>query len=78
VKLVVDANTLISGALWAGPPARVISAGLRGDAQIFLSLPILLEVREVLQRAKFIERLAAKRAQADLFITGDNVKARKA
>jgi predicted nucleic acid-binding protein len=43
VKLVVDTNTIISGSLWQGPPARLISAALGGRAQIFLSLPMRLE-----------------------------------
>lgn len=49
VKLVVDTNTIISGSLWQGPPARLISAVLGGQAQMFLSLPLLLELRETLQ-----------------------------
>jgi len=32
---------------------------------MFLSLPILLELREVLQRPKFLERLAAKNESPD-------------
>ena len=68
VKLVVDANTLISGMLWDGPSGRLISAGLRGDSQIFLSLPILLELREVLQRPRFAERLAARGETPDSIV----------
>ena len=60
MKLVVDTNTIISGALWPGPPARLISAGLSGQAQIFLSLPMLLELQETLQRPKFALRLAGR------------------
>jgi uncharacterized protein len=58
VKLVVDTNTIISGSLWQGPPARLISAALGGQAQMFLSLPMLLELQETLQRPKFAQRLA--------------------
>lgn len=58
MKLVIDTNTLVSGSLWQGPPARLVSAALGGKAQIFLSLPLLLELRETLQRPKFAERLA--------------------
>jgi putative PIN family toxin of toxin-antitoxin system len=60
VKLVVDTNTLISGALWQGLSARLLSAALEGKAQLFLSLPILLEFRETLQRPRFARRLAAR------------------
>jgi putative PIN family toxin of toxin-antitoxin system len=60
VKLVVDTNTLISGALWQGPPARLLSAALAGQAQLFLSLPLLLELQETLQHPKFARRLAGR------------------
>ena len=60
MKLVVDTNIIISGALWNGPPARLIAAALGGKAQMFLSLPLLLELREALQHPKLAHRLAAK------------------
>lgn len=60
MKLVVDSNTLISGTLWHGPSARLLSTVLSGQAQIFLSLPLLLEFRETLQRPKFAQRIAAR------------------
>ena len=60
MKRVVDTNTIISGSLWQGPPARLISAALGGQAQMFLSLPMLLELRETLQHPKFAQRLAVR------------------
>ena len=57
MKLVVDTNILISGALWHGPSARLLSAALTGKAQIFLSLPMLLEFKETLQHRRFAQRL---------------------
>lgn len=60
MKLVVDTNILISGSLWDGPPARLVSAGLAGQLQMFLSLPMLLELRETLQRPRFAQRLAGR------------------
>jgi putative PIN family toxin of toxin-antitoxin system len=65
VKLVVDTNTLISGSLWQGPPARLLSAALAGQAQLFLSLPLLLELRETLQHPKFAQRLAGRGETAE-------------
>jgi len=65
VKLVVDTNTLVSGSLWTGTPARLVSAALSGQAKIFLSLPLLLELREILQRPKFAQRLAGRGETAD-------------
>lgn len=60
MKLVVDTNTIISGTLWPGPPARLIAAALGGRAQMFLSLPMLLELQETLQHPKFASRLAGR------------------
>ena len=65
MKLVVDTNTLISGSLWQGPPARLLSAALAGQAQLFLSLPLLLELQETLQHPKFAQRLAGRGETAE-------------
>jgi putative PIN family toxin of toxin-antitoxin system len=53
VRIVPDANVIISATLFGGPPAEVIMRMVVGSAQGFTSLPILEEVREVLQRPKF-------------------------
>jgi uncharacterized protein len=60
VKLVIDTHTLISASLWHGPPARLLTAALGGQAQVFLSLPLLLELQETLQQSKFAPRLAGQ------------------
>jgi len=60
VKLVIDTNTIISGSLWQGPPARLLSTALGGKAKMFLSLSMLLELRETLQRPRFAQRLAGR------------------
>ena len=60
MKLVIDTNTIISGSLWLGPPARLLSAALGGQAEMFLSLAMLFELRETLQRPRFAQRLAAR------------------
>lgn len=59
MKLVIDTNILISGSLWFGPPAELLTSALAGKAGLFLSPPILRELRDVLQRPKFAARLAA-------------------
>ena len=60
MKLVIDTNTIISGSLWQGPPARLLSTALGGKAKMFLSLSMLLELRETLQRPRFAQRLAGR------------------
>jgi uncharacterized protein len=52
-RMVLDSNVIISGFLFGGPPARLLEHALAGSVKCFTSLPILDEVREVLQRAKF-------------------------
>jgi len=52
-RIVVDSNVVISGFLFGGTPARVLGAVVEGKARGFTSLPILDEVRGVLQRPKF-------------------------
>jgi putative PIN family toxin of toxin-antitoxin system len=60
VKLVLDTNTIISGSLWQGPAAHLLSAALGDKARIFFSLPMLLELRETLQRPRFAQRPAGQ------------------
>ncbi len=60
MKLVIDTNTIISGSLWQGPPARLLSTALGGKAKMFLSLSMLLELRKTLQRPRFAQRLAGR------------------
>jgi putative PIN family toxin of toxin-antitoxin system len=52
-RIVLDANVIVSAILFGGPPADVIRRMVDGSAQGFTSMPILDEVREVLQRPKF-------------------------
>jgi len=49
----LDSNVIISGFLFGGPPARLLEHIVKGTIHCFTSLPILDEVREVLQRPKF-------------------------
>ena len=52
-RIVLDSNVIISGVLFGGHPGRLLEHALDGSIQCFLSLPILDEIREVLQRPKF-------------------------
>lgn len=53
LRMVLDSNVIISGFLFGGPPARLLEHAMAGSVECFTSLPILDEVREVLQRPKF-------------------------
>ena len=52
-RVVLDSNVIISGFLFGGPPARLLEYALARQIACFTSLPILDEVRDVLQRPKF-------------------------
>jgi uncharacterized protein len=52
-RVVLDSNVIISGFLFGGPPARLLEHAVAGTIHCFTSLPIMDEVREVLQRPKF-------------------------
>jgi putative PIN family toxin of toxin-antitoxin system len=53
LRVVLDSNVIISGFLFGGPPARLLEYALHDSVQAYTSLPILDEVRDVLQRPKF-------------------------
>ena len=52
-RVVLDSNVIISGFLFGGPPAPLLEHIVNGALHCFTSLPILDEVREVMQRPKF-------------------------
>ena len=52
-RVVLDSNVILSGFLFGGHPGRLLEHALDGSIQCFASLPILDEIREVLQRPKF-------------------------
>lgn len=56
-RLVLDTNTVVSGFLWSGSPARVVQACLEGKFQPIASEHMLDELADVLRREKFEPRL---------------------
>lgn len=53
LRIVLDSNVVISGFLFGGPPARLLAIAVDGSVRCFTSMPILDEIRDVLQRPKF-------------------------
>ena len=49
MRIVLDANVLVSGVFWAGPPYRVLSLWAHERVQVLASEPILQEYAEVLR-----------------------------
>jgi uncharacterized protein len=60
VKIVADTNTLVSGFLWDGTPAKLVAAAFSGRARLFASAELLLELQEILRRPKFGRRFLAR------------------
>ena len=60
VKIVADTNTLVSGFLWDGPSAQLVTAAMTGRVRLCSSTALLLELEEVLQRPKFAARFLAR------------------
>ena len=56
VKLVVDTNLLVSGTLWSGSPARLVTAVLSAPGTLCLSAEIVMELGGVLGRGEFAGR----------------------
>lgn len=60
MRLVLDTNTALSGLLWNGPPSRLIEAGEAGKVDLFSSVGLLTELRNVLSREKFAQPLVRR------------------
>ncbi len=50
IKAVFDTNILISSIFWRGPPYRLMKKVINGEVLLFISLPIVKEVKKVLLR----------------------------
>jgi len=51
--VVLDTNVIISAFLFGGPPKRILEHAICGAIEMAISLDILREVQEVLNRPKF-------------------------
>jgi uncharacterized protein len=60
VKAVVDTNTLISGLLWHGNPARVLDAVLDNRLELCLTDELLEELGDVLRRPRLAKQVAQR------------------
>ena len=65
MRVVVDTNVLIAGALWSGPPHHIIELAETGKIVLCATAPMLDELRGVLKRRKFSGRLRTLRTTPD-------------
>ncbi|MEN9491536.1 MAG: hypothetical protein RJA63_1985 [Pseudomonadota bacterium] len=70
LRLVLDTNTVLSGLLWGGIPARLISAARAKEITLHCSAPLMDELRGVIQREKFAKGLAARGVTAEDLCNG--------
>jgi len=70
MRTVADTNVVVSGLLWRGPSRQLLDAARQGRVELFTSGALLDELEEVLQREKFLTRLAAAQVQAHDLVTG--------
>jgi putative PIN family toxin of toxin-antitoxin system len=70
VKLVVDTNVLLSGAIWTGRTSRFVDALLVGKATLCLSPSVLSELETVLVREKFCVRLKQRGRTSQEIVSG--------
>lgn len=64
MRLVLDANTVVSGLLWHGTPGKLIEAAQAKTISLYTSAPLLAELNGVLLRRKFAGQLEARALQA--------------
>jgi putative PIN family toxin of toxin-antitoxin system len=57
MKIVPDTNIIVSGLLWKGAPYNVLTLAQTGEITLYTSPALLAELRDVLDRPKFVARL---------------------
>ena len=57
MRIVLDVNVWISGLLWRGVPGRIFDLAEERQIAIFISEPILKDVKEILGRNKLRARI---------------------
>ncbi len=58
-RVVLDTNVYISALLWTGVPHRLLRLAEAGDITLVTTPAIMEELREVLERPKFMPRIRA-------------------
>jgi putative PIN family toxin of toxin-antitoxin system len=68
VRLVLDTNVVVSALLWDGGPRKLLSAGRRGEVELYSSAQLLRELTDVLSRPKFHSKIAASQLSVDQIV----------
>ncbi len=70
MRLVLDTNAAVSGLLWHGNPGKLIDAAHAALVTLHTSAPLLVKLRDVLHREKFVKPLAARGLSATEIFEG--------
>ena len=65
MRVVLDTNVVASGFLWGGVPRQLLQAARENQLQLFTSTTLLLELTDILGRAKFARKLVAAQLSVD-------------
>lgn len=69
MRAVLDTNVVVSALLWGGTPDRLIQAAIDGALELATSPALIEELRAVLVRPPFAQRLTQQRVRAEQAIS---------
>lgn len=70
MRVVLDTSVWISALLWLGLPHRILQLAYEGRITIYMTLPLLQELSEVLARPKFAPLLLRRKTSVSEIILG--------
>ena len=65
MRAVLDTNVVASALLWGGTPRQLLTAAREKRVRLFTSTTLLLELTDILGRAKFARKIAAAQLSLD-------------
>ena len=68
MRVVLDTNVVASGFLWGGVPRQLLQAAREKRLHLFTSTTLLLELTDILGRAKFARKLAVAQLSIDRLV----------
>ena len=66
--IVLDTNIVVSRFLWGGVPRQLLQASRENRLRLFTSTSLLLELTDILGRAKFARKAAAAQLSIDQLV----------
>jgi putative PIN family toxin of toxin-antitoxin system len=69
VRIIADTNVIVSAFLWGGIPRHLLDAVEAKQLELFTSPALIVELEDVLSRAKFARRLGQTRHSAAFLLS---------